>query len=216
MPVDQTGLQTKELMMSKVYTRYFKVTDGPFVEAMVEIRKQNEVNCKQAQALCEKYGGKSVIHWIQGGIAAFVFDKDPGRDWKIISNKSLDEIKGVKALPRKSSKKGKEINKELDAIPKHRGLSEALCAIGLPPDSPLIFMENKALIAYWNGSYKEKTFFIAVPWREVSDEKLEAYKNDSNSYDLELKFLSEWNPHESMHEVDKQEYLKYLDELNKR
>jgi len=136
--------------MSKVYRRFFKVTDGPFVDAMNEIRAQNEENYQQAQSLCEKHGGKSVIYWNRGGIAAFVFDEDPGRDWKLIRRKALDEIEGIKVLPKKSCKKGNEVSKELDAIPKHRDLSEALAAIGLPNNYPLIFMcrEGKALSAY--------------------------------------------------------------------
>lgn len=218
MPVDQTGLQTKELMMSKVYRRFFKVTDGPFVDAMNEIRAQNEENYQQAQSLCEKHGGKSVIYWNRGGIAAFVFDEDPGRDWKLIRRKALAEIEGVKVLPKKSCKKGKEVSKELDAIPKHRDLSEALAAIGLPNNYPLIFMcrEGKALSAYYCGSHSEKIYFISVPWKEVSNEELEAYKKDSNSYDSELKFLTEWNPHESMEEVKEWEVDKYMDELKER
>lgn len=147
--------------------KFYKVTQGEFVDAVTKAIDDRELALKSLNDFESKVGATGTAEYNRGGIAYFTFNEEPDMKlWK----KAHDGF-----MPRLGTKAGKELNKELCALPKVVIIQDCLDVLGL--NNMMVLGENTGRgfamhSASFCGKNKSKTYFVKVP-QEKSDKNRE-------------------------------------------
>lgn len=196
--------------MSTIYRRYFRVTEGPLIQATNDITEQREKASEAIMALAKEVGATDARTFHDGRFAGFVFEQDPGTKWK--------RLRSGGYYPKKNSTWGRELAKRITDLPRHESIAGALRAVGLVPHSPALIDESRSVGLYvtLTGSQKLGVWFVSVPWRDEDPAEIEQYKKDraaGTRFCVELAHLC-WEPPAELHEVKHWEVLKEIEEMN--
>jgi len=198
--------------MSKIYTRYFRVTHGPIMDKAIEIEAANAEARKAVHAFCQEIGATDSFSFKDGRCVGFEFPNTPDQSvWKQPSSFGA-------YMPRKSSAAGREMLARIDALPRIVDISQALEVVGLTPHFPVLIGDRCRHSAVMFGHAGLGVLFAAVPWRDIDSKELEHYKAEreaGSSWSASMEHLL-WQPTEEMQEIKRWEVEKEIDELNAR
>ena len=120
-----------------VYRRYFRVTQGPLIEAVREGQKINDAAYEEYNKIGAEFGAKTGYYAIDNRLTGFMFDKAP-------SVEIFKKLKGGGYFPKKNSKIGKELVKRIEAV-KTKSSNAPLSVVGLNGNRfPRIFGAGRA------------------------------------------------------------------------
>ncbi len=189
-----------------VYQRYFRVTQGALIDRLLELKAQKEAGTAAYLALRDEVGAENVHVYSGGNFAGFSF-KEPDRN--------LYREQGGAWLPRKNSKRGKELWAKINQLPKVPGAQRALDACGLGGGHPVLFCDGYAWSATVSGYYDRNIWFVKVPWKDIDPQELEQYKADKASKTRLCADLDHllWEPPAEWEEIKEWQFLKEWEEL---
>ena len=193
-----------------VYTRYFKVTQGPLIDAVVDANSVNGLAHKKYMEILGEIGASQRYYTRGGRMCGIVFKTTP--DKKIFKETNHGW------WPKKNCKAGKELCAKIQAV-KTADVRDALRAVGLIGGCPVIFREGKAY--YCTLVVIQETppvAYVSVPWWDVDPEKMEQYKSsnaDGKWFDANYDFVT-WEPSPEMIEVKKWEVERHVYEWNSK
>lgn len=195
--------------ISNASYRFFRVTEGPLIEAIAKINAAQDAMRKTYKAVSKEFDGDIMV-----GGGGFIVGVKPKpncvlSDWKKLRNGLY--------VPKKTTQQGKDWAAKLKALPKFPMLGDALNAIGLSANMPVLIEGDRGLCNVLGGFPDLGIWFVRVPWCDVSKKEIAEYKREKkagNRFSLFLDHLC-WTPHASMKEVKEWEYLKEWDELKK-
>ncbi len=190
-----------------VYSRYFKVTAGPLIEAIQQVKELNQKARILYAEIVADVGAKPGFYVRDHKLVGFQFDSADTSIYKKTGDGGW--------YPKKNTKAGKALNKRLDAI-KTAPEERALRLVGLH-EHPSIFMGNTAYCSTVIVIPSTPlVLFIQVPWYDESPDRMAEYIKDKEagtSYNATLDALL-WKPANDMNEVKKWEFEKAVDEWN--
>ena len=192
------------------YTRYFRITSGPVIEAVTECRAINAEAHKQYGEILTELGAEPGYYQREGKLVAIQFEERPDGD----KYKRMD-CGGW--YPKRNTKEGRALHKRIDSIVT-KPVSSALSEVGLR-DNPTIFDSRGGRCYYPTILVKPSdslVVFISVPWFDCDPDKLVEYVKDreagtrgDGNYDALL-----WEPTYDMTEVKNWEVEKEIDQWN--
>lgn len=198
--------------MSEIYTRYFRVTDGPIMDKAIEIEAANAEARKVIAAFCEEIGATDSLSYRSGSRAGFRFPKAPDQSvWK-----KPDRFGAY--WPRKSSAAGREMLARVEALPRIDDIAQALQVAGLHPHVPVLITDRRGHCATITSRPSLGVLFVGVPWRDIAPQELEAYRSNREAgtcWSVEMDHLL-WQPTADMQELKRWEVEKEIEELNAR
>lgn len=146
--------------------KYYKVTTGPFIEAVAQAVEDNEKATKAIHKFVDKVGAKEVAKYDTGKVAYFSFETPP--------DKSLWKVALHGHMPRMGTKVGKALASELDSLPKFNDLQALLKMFGLHKMMVLGEATNRGVrmhSAHFCGKHDSQTYFIKVPQEKGNEYK---------------------------------------------
>lgn len=193
-----------------VYRRYFKVTEGPLIEAVQKAKIINDAAYEAYNEIGAELGAKPGYYAINNRLTGFMFDKAP-------SGEIFRKIKGGGYFPKKNNAIGKELVKRLDAV-KTESSNAPLSMVGLSGERfPRLFGAGKV---YYETIVvipeHPPVVYISVPWYDEDPEKIEQYKADRatrNHINQNLDAIL-WLPTAEMFEVKKWTVDRHIDKWN--
>lgn len=199
----------------RVRHRYFRVTAGPLFDAALRIEQNNPVAQRELLAFCNEVGAKNFLCWSDGKLVGVEFDHRPClRTWK---KSDVRRVEGA-FVPR-DTPQGHEMQRRIDALPKHLGRSEALRAVGIRPDIPLVEDGNTGYSAGIGGSAELGAVFVSVPWQDIPAADAENYRRAraaGSLYSMNLDHHLDWTPPDGWVEVTEAEVNREIDEMKIR
>lgn len=192
----------------QVYRRYFKVSKGPLIDRISEIKKINEQAHSECMQIIKEVGADSSYFGTRGKIVAFSFSETP-------CTKTFKKHSCGGWTPKHSTKLGKAIVSKLGAI-KSIDEDDALEEVGLHR-GPRIFNGFTAHIASLVVIPSEPLVaFVQCPWFDADPEKLAAYKKNKEAgieYYADFEAIG-WVPTDDMDEVKEWEMMRDIDAWN--
>ena len=190
-----------------VYRRFFKVTSGDMLSKIEEIRKVNEAAMKKYKLFLKNIGAKEQFYISDERMVGILFDGEPDRYlFKKVRNGWW---------PKKNTKKGKEMNKELKAI-KTMPENSCLRLVGLSA-SPSIFLDGRCHFATMVVIPSEPpVILVNIPWYDENQEKIKKYLDDKKRgvhHSCNMDTIL-WKPTPEMKEIKEWEYMKIIDDWN--
>jgi len=165
--------------------KFYRVTEGPMIERLAEIKSTRDETSVRLDALAVEYGATEVLTFTSGSVAAFKFNNKPDLTiWKKVQHGWL---------PKVSTKEGKIIGRKIKDCGLRPPFNDALKVYGV--DHMMILgeasargmpMHNAQLV----GHFDDMVFFVKVPY------------TDSEPY------VSKFD---TMVEVEEWEMMKHLD-----
>lgn len=191
----------------EVYRRYFKVENGPVIDAVKEIENINNMAHYEYVKILEEIGAESGYYHRNRKLVSIVFKDGP--DPKLYKKKDSGWY------PKKNCKAGKDLALRIESI-KTRNPKEALQAIGLS-SSPSIFGGGRA---HYNSIILipevKPVAYISVPWYDEDPDVLDLYKKEKAAgkhYCTNYDSIS-WAPTSDLVEVKKWQVDRHIDEWN--
>jgi len=190
-----------------IYTRYFKITDGPLMDTYLDAIKINNNAHDEYKVILKDLGASNKYWIVDDKLSGIEFDGDVDRSLYKRVNKGW--------MPKKNTKKAKAINKKLTNV-RTKSISSCLNTIGLH-DHPALTSHNRwyktTILAI---PEKPPVIYITVPWKDVDPNELKEYQNKRSKGICMNRNMDHllWIPHESMVEVKCWEFEKHLDEWN--
>ena len=194
----------------KVYRRYFRVTEGPLIDAVKECLVINDAAKKEYNAILSKIGAEEGYYLNDHRLVAFTFPESP--DPKVFKKhpKTPDGWH-----PKKNCKEGKEIAKAIEAV-KTKNVNDCMATVGLNFSLRIISDNIGHKAAMFVIPADPMTIFVSVPWYDEAPEELEKYRKDRKAgrrlcmnFDAVL-----WEPTPEMTEVKGWEAEKAVQEWN--
>ncbi len=190
-----------------VYRRFFKVTSGDMISKIKEIKEVNKAAMKKYKLFLKKIGAKEQFYIRDERMVGILFDGEPDRHlFKKVHNGWW---------PKKNTKKGKEMNKELEAI---KTIPENSCLrlVGLS-ESPSIFLAGKCYFATMVAIPSDPpVILLNIPWYDENPEKIKKYIEDKKKgvhHNCNMDAIL-WKPPPEMAEIKEWEYMKNIDDWN--
>ena len=152
-------------MKSSVYTRYFRVTEGPVVESLKKSKLINAEANKEYAKIIEEVGAAPEYYTMAGKMVAFVFKGRP--DPKLWKKRQRGGY-----WPKKNIKAGKELIARVNAI-ETMDPDDALKEVGLRGQkAPCLFSPGKYHFCTLTLLADEPfTAYITVPWADYDPEE---------------------------------------------
>lgn len=193
-----------------VYRRYFKVTTGPLVAALQQHREVMKQAHAEYEAICKEIGADvGKFYQRDGKLVGFIFSGNPGPDPMLFKEGNFGWT------PRKNTKRGKAIAKQVDAV-KTRDVKECLKAVGLANHLARIFSNSKAYgVTIIDIPDDTPWALIAVPWYDENPDTLAQYKVDREKHHFNANLDAIlWEPTPDMVELKEWQYKKEIDDWN--
>lgn len=195
-----------------VYNRYFRITSGPVLEKAREIEAANLKAMEAVLSFCNEIGAENCFSRRDGVLTGFKFAGTPDQQvWK-----QPDSFGNY--WPRKNSAQGREMLDRIRQLPRLRNITEALKAVGLLIEGPVLISGRNGHACGISGNGTLGVYFVSVPWRDVAQEDLAKYqqeKADGTHWSIVMDHLL-WKPTADMVEVKRWEAEKEIEELNAR
>lgn len=192
-----------------LYFRFFRCTSGLLLEEIQWLIKQRDEAGKAYQAFAEEIGAEGVRVWTRGGIAGFAFDTEPDQGaWKKRNKNGL-------YWPRKNTPPGKDLWKQIEALPAYPSVQQALQVVDLSGFAPVMIEGSKGYAPVVFGFPAKGVLFVRLPWRKVEPSEIERYLNERRAgsrWSVELEHLL-WEPPADLVEVKEWQVLKEQEEL---
>lgn len=195
--------------MSRSYTRFFRVTSGPLIQALRDRISEMQAGWDAWLRLAEELGAETVMRYDNGRVAGFTFEPGKAPDlklWKRLDNGCW--------WPKRNSKAAKDLYDRVAKTQRPVSEQEALKVIGLHT-SPVVIEGNRAKLCAVYGYPEEGRLYVQVPWRDVPAAELDAYRANREAkthYSMELDHLL-WSPTEDMVEIKEWECLRETESL---
>ncbi len=189
------------------YTRYFKITAGPLIDAANEVRKTTAEAHIEYLKILKEIGAKDEYFVNDGRLVGLIFDENPdGNLYKRVSNGWM---------PKQNCKQGKELFDRIRSI-KTASIDDCLKVVGLSSGLRL-FYSNRGYAA--TSVYIPSdpiVVFVSVPWYDEDPEKLDEYvkERDSGLCGCSNMEAVLWEPTSDMIEVKEWEVRRAVDEWN--
>lgn len=193
-----------------VHHRFFRITSGPLVEKIHELQAGRLAANDAYIALCEKLGATNALVWESGNLAGFTFDHEPCQQTFRKDGKTW--------MPRKGTKAGKALWKEIQAIPVAPSVQHALEVVGLHCRVPSVIDGNRGYTPGISGFFNHNIWFVKLPWKQVDPQVMAEYREAheaGNRWCAELEYL-QWTPPADWEELKEWQYLKEMEELGER
>lgn len=178
-----------------LYRRYFRVTEGPLIEAVKEIGVFNKAGRAEYENILTEIGAKLNYYHQGEKLRCFLFDKEP--DTKI--------FKRVQPgwYPKKTGKVAKALALRFEAV-EIRNPQDAMKTIGLSPDDMMI--RDMKIASPQTITIPDDIFtvYVVVPWYDEDPEK-----------EVKEKILL-WKPTLEMTEIKEWEVRKHIEEWNEK
>jgi len=190
-----------------VYRRYFKVTTGPLVDRVKEIRKINKQAREKYLEILKSIGARSYVS-IDDKLSGVMFDYDP--DKSVYRKCSFPGA----WYPKKNSKVGKAIANQLNSV-KVEKEGDALDVVGLTRFA--ITYEGYVHFTTITVMPSEEIIIVGVPWLHDADILVQEYKKAKKagliSCDSNIDHLM-WEPTPEMTEIKEWEFKKIISDYN--
>lgn len=191
--------------MSNVYYRFFRVTNGPLMDEAIRILEKRSESNQAIKELGERIGADPRVSE-RRGLAGFVLPGDADdKDWKQPNSRGL-------RWPKKNTKAGREIMEAIKALPPRPSVDDALDAVGLPGGHPVLIEGSTGYAPVWWGWPGKGVIFVKVPWRDIPQSELDAYRANEHWGSVEMDHLL-WEPHDSLQEIKEWEALRENEDL---
>ena len=197
--------------MSSIYSRYFRITSGPLLEAAKQLEEDNKARRTEMLAFCKEVGAASIYALRTGGFGGVSFAGVPDTSlWKKNRRDGLYWPSRARTAA--------ALRERVANLPPVRPFSILLPLIQLHPHFPVFIEDRHGHISTIGGSAALGLLIVQVPWRDVDPAELEQYRQDKakcthNSMTLDHLL---WTPTPEMVEIKKWEAERDLDELGER
>jgi len=185
------------------YTRYFKVTDGPLIDAIKASRETNKAAEQEYRNILKDVNNGQGYYQRNKKLVAIQFATVPDRK---VFKKAWDGW-----YPKQTTKEGKALHLKLKAVVTSNE-DDHLSLVGLKGHTiitgrylcqpTLNIIPSSPIVA-----------FVGVPWYDEDPEKLAEYVNDPDTGCSNMDSLL-WKPTAHMEEVKEWEVQKAFDEWN--
>lgn len=194
-----------------IYLRYFQILDAATLAAIKETWEIRKAYRDALDKVKESIGAESVYFYSRhGGVAGFGFNSLP--DLSVFK-----KVEGQIYYPKRSTKHGKAICLQIEALKKPGRIDDVLKISGLYPDFCLTGEATRAGIRMYSASIcgsDKAGWFAVVPWKDEDPAVLEKYKADRDAGicgSAELDHLL-WTPPSEWVEVKEWEVKKAMEE----
>lgn len=193
-----------------MYFRFFRVTEGELLDELSRLTDERNRAAEEALKLSRKLGATNFHVWSRGGLAGFVFEKEPDQKaWCRADRKT-----GL-YWPRKNTVEGKAIWKEIKGLPPIPNVQKALAIVGLDYSFPVICDDRNGYSPVAWGWVDKGVVFVKVPWRDIDPAEMEEYKA-ARAKGTRMSCMLDhllWEPPSYMVEIKEWEMLKETEEL---
>lgn len=198
-----------------VYTRFFRVTQGPVVEAAKECLDIAEAARASYSEILKDIGAKDRYYGDAGSskLLALSFEERPDTNL-------YKRMKNGGWYPKLNTKEGRELHKRLEAVVT-RSPDDLLPMMGLS-NGPTVF-ERGSVRDHARGRvyfatativpYDEPVVLVQVPWYDEDPSKLKSYADNPNWQDSNLDAIL-WEPAKEMVELKEWEIMKEIEAFN--
>lgn len=198
--------------MRNIYRKYYRVTDGPLVDAVQAAKEINVAAHKAYVEILQEIGATAYCHR-DGKLTGIRFKEEP--------DKYLFKKQKVRDgwYPKQNCKEGRELAARIKAV-KTASVQGCLKTVGLCGTAPLIFGSDRAY--YVTLIFIPDTppvIYVSVPWFDADPQEIEQYKKDREAkthFNHSLDFVSTWNSTPHMIPVKEWEVQRHIDAWNSK
>lgn len=191
------------------YNRYFRVTEGPLIAAIIEANTVNRAARKLYADILQDIGAQETYLQRDNKLVAVIFDSKPNPN----RYKRVDQG----WYPKRNSTEGRDLHRQFELV-KTANVQECLATVGLTT-SPTIHDPSKG-VCYFAALMvipsDPVVAYVRVPWYDEDPEVVEQYKADKAAGIRSCMSLDAitWDPTGDMLEVKEWEMSKAIDEWN--
>lgn len=198
--------------MSSIYSRYFRVTSGPLMEAAKQLEEDNKASRATLLAFAQEVGALGTYVQRDGSFGGVSFALPPDSTlWKRNRKDGL-------YWPSKKTKAAAELRKRVADLPAVRPLSSLLPHIQLHPYFPVLIHEGRGYSATIGGSVALGLLIVRVPWKDADPKEVEQYRHDNaqgTHFSMTMDHLL-WTPPPDLVEIKKWEAERDIEQLSER
>lgn len=188
-----------------VYRRYFRVTEGPLIDAMKDAIEINNRAKREYVNILHKIGAERQYYHIDNRLVAVQFKDEPDRYL-------YKKCKHGGWYPKRNTKEGKTLHERFKSV-KTEADSECLKLVNLSSSPTLAGAGRCYFPTITVLPSEDMVIFISVPWYDEDPDVLAEYVKDKNHMDRNYDAIL-WKPSEEMVEIKRWEVEKEIDQWN--
>jgi len=198
--------------MSSIYSRYFRVTSGPLLEAAKQLEEDNKARRATLLSFAQEVGALDIYANRDGSFAGVSFALPPDSTlWKRNRKDGL-------YCPSKRTKATSELRKRVADLPAVLPLSSLLPHIQLHSYFPVLIDEGRGYSATIGGSAALGLLIVRVPWKDADPKGVEQYRRDKaegTRFSMAMEHQL-WTPTPDLVEIKKWEAERDIEQLSER
>ena len=193
-----------------VYSRHFKVTEGPIIEEMKRIRLVIKAAQDEYSDIVKDMGADPGYYQRDNELTGVLFT-DNKVDRALFKPVGRNGKYGW--YPKKTHREGRLWAGRLAAVETAKD-EDVLSLAGIPDQDRFFWLCKGGKVYFPTVIHipKPLTAVIRVPWYDEDPEKIERYRRDPEGVECDSIFL--WEPKPEMVEIKEWEFLKLVEEYN--